>query len=314
MDSIRLPNVLNINISHGVQEKYINIIKETYTEGTAQIKTEKLSERIKIMKGVRQGDTLSPVMFTAAVENIFMRMNIETGININGVGLSNLRFADDIILFAESEDKLKEMLEELNNEGKKDGMKLNKKKTKIMCNEVARRRPRTGVKIDAEQLEEVTEYKYLGRLITSGNELSKEIGERITSGWRRFGDYSHFLRDKKIPTCLKKENHGYGHLTSYDLWSRDMDFNKTSREEACCSPTKHGEIVIEHHKERQDQERDNKIENRGDRYNRKSEVHERTVGRTCSQNEEHQVGENNIRVDTQRWKTTKRKTQKEVER
>ena len=38
-----------------------------------------------------------------------MRMNIETGININGVGLSNLRFADDIILFAESEDKLKEM-------------------------------------------------------------------------------------------------------------------------------------------------------------------------------------------------------------
>ena len=80
-----------------------------------------------------------------------------------------------------------------------------KKKTKIMCNEVARRRPRTGVKIDAEQLEEVTEYKYLGRLITSGNELSKEIGERITSGWRRFGDYSHFLRDKKIPTCLKKK-------------------------------------------------------------------------------------------------------------
>ena len=41
---------------------------------------------------------------------------------------------------------------------------------------------------------------------------------------------------------------------------------------------------------------------------------ERTVGRTCSQNEEHQVGENNIRVDTQRWKTTKRKTQKEMER
>ena len=204
-DSIQHRAVFEALRTHGVQEKYINIIKETYTEGTAQIKTEKLSERIKIMKGVRQGDTLSPVMFTAAVENIFMRMNIETGININGVGLSNLRFADDIILFAESEDKLKEMLEELNNEGKKDGMKLNKKKTKIMCNEVARRRPRTGVKIDAEQLEEVTEYKYLGRLITSGNELSKEIGERITSGWRRFGDYSHFLRDKKIPTCLKRK-------------------------------------------------------------------------------------------------------------
>ena len=58
-------------------------------------------------------------MFTAAVEKIFMRMNIEAGININGVRLSNLRFADDIILFAESKEKLKEMLEELNNEGRK---------------------------------------------------------------------------------------------------------------------------------------------------------------------------------------------------
>ena len=55
------------------------------------------------MKGVRRGDTLSPVMFTTAVEEVFNKMNIEAGININGVRLSNLRFADDIILFAESE-------------------------------------------------------------------------------------------------------------------------------------------------------------------------------------------------------------------
>ena len=253
-------------------------------------------------------------MFTAAVENIFMRMNIETGININGVGLSNLRFADDIILFAESEDKLKEMLEDLNNEGKKDGMKLNKKKTKIMCNEVARRRPRTGVKIDAEQLEEVTEYKYLGRLITSGNELSKEIGERVTSGWRRFGDYSHFLRDKKIPTCLKRKimdtvilpamTYGAETWTLTKHLERKLAVAQRSMQRSLLNITRRDKI----------RNRDNKIENRGDRYNRKSEVHERTVGRTCSQNEEHQVGENNIRVDTQRWKTTKRKTQKEMER
>ena len=79
------------------------------------------------MEGVRQGDTLSPVMFTAAVEDVFKRINIEAGININGVRLSNLRFADDIILFTESEEKLKDMLEDLNNECKRDGMKLNKK-------------------------------------------------------------------------------------------------------------------------------------------------------------------------------------------
>ena len=63
------------------------------------------------------------------------------------------------------------MLEDLNNE----------EKTKIMCNEVAGSRLRTGVMIDGKQLEEVTEYKYLGRLVTSGNDISKETGQRITS-------------------------------------------------------------------------------------------------------------------------------------
>ena len=78
----------------------------------AQIRTEKLSGKIKIM-GVRQGDPLSTVRFTSAVEEIFKRMNIEAGININGVRLSNHRFADDIIMFAEREEKLKDMLEDL---------------------------------------------------------------------------------------------------------------------------------------------------------------------------------------------------------
>ena len=67
------------------------------------------------------------------------------------------------------------MLEDLNNGGKRDGMKLNKKKTNIMCNEVARRRLRTALMIDREQLGEVTEYKYLGRLVTSGNDIERSL-------------------------------------------------------------------------------------------------------------------------------------------
>ena len=87
-------------------------------------------------------------------------MNIEAEININGVRLRNLRFADDIILFAENKEKLKDMQEDLNNEGERDGMKLNKKKTKIVWNVVARSRLRTGVVTDGEQQEEVTEYMW----------------------------------------------------------------------------------------------------------------------------------------------------------
>lgn len=43
---------------HGVPIKIINIIKETYRGDTAQVRTDKISGKIKIQKGVRQGDTL----------------------------------------------------------------------------------------------------------------------------------------------------------------------------------------------------------------------------------------------------------------
>ena len=212
-----------------------------------------LSGKIKITKGVRQGDTLSPVMFTAAVDESFKRMNIEAGININGVRRSNLRLTDDIILFAESEENPKDRLEDLNNEGKRGGMKLNERKTKIMCNEVARSRLRTGVMIDGEQLEEVTEYKYLRKLVTSGNKISKEIGGRITSGWRRFGEYGHFLKDRKIPICLKRKIMDTDILPA-TTYGADVGSNKTAREEACSGPMKQGEIIVKHHEERQDSE------------------------------------------------------------
>ena len=133
-DSIQYRAVFEVPRAHGVQEKYINIIKEPYAEGTVQVRTEKLNGKFKIMKGVLHGDTLSPVMFTAAVREIFEGMNTEAGININGVRLNNLRFIHDTILLAESKEKLKDMLEDMNNTGKRGRMKLNKKKAKIMCN------------------------------------------------------------------------------------------------------------------------------------------------------------------------------------
>ena len=82
---------------------------------------------------------------------------------------------------------------------------MNKKKTKIMCNVTARKKQRVGIAINGEKLEEVDEYKYLGRLLTPANEMETEINQRITSGWRRFGQYSHFLKEKNIPICLKRK-------------------------------------------------------------------------------------------------------------
>ena len=204
-DSIGHDAVMKALKNQGVAQTYINTLTNVYTDGTAQIRTDKLSEKFKIERGVRQGDTLSPNLFTAALEEIFKRTSLDqSGITINGERLSNLRFADDIVLFSETEEELERMLEDLNAEGKRDGMKMNKKKTKVMCNTHGKKTPRNGIKIENEAMEEVDEYVYLGQLLTTGNEINKEIDRRVTAGWQRFGQYSEFLRKKSIPLSLKR--------------------------------------------------------------------------------------------------------------
>ena len=65
----------------------------------------KESEKIRIKRGVRQGDTISPKLFTATLESIlFRRLNWgNTVVKIDGEFIYNLRFADDIFLSMETE-------------------------------------------------------------------------------------------------------------------------------------------------------------------------------------------------------------------
>ena len=60
-----------------------------------------MSDECPINRGVRKGDPLSPKLFTAVVEEVFKKVGISEGINVDGENLTNLRFADDVALFDE---------------------------------------------------------------------------------------------------------------------------------------------------------------------------------------------------------------------
>ena len=82
---------------------YIEILKDIYTTAQLTVHLHKESEKIRIKRGVggKIGDTISPKLFTASLESIFRRLNWENkGVKIDGEFLSNLRFADDIFLYA----------------------------------------------------------------------------------------------------------------------------------------------------------------------------------------------------------------------
>ena len=68
-----------------------------------------------------------------------------------GRNINNLRYADDTTLMAESEEELKSLLKKVKEESKKDGLKLNIQKTKIMASG-----PITSWELDGETVETVS--------------------------------------------------------------------------------------------------------------------------------------------------------------
>ena len=82
----------------------------------------------------------------------------QAGIKIAGRCINNLRYADDTILMAESEEELKNLLMKVKEESEKVGLKLNIQKTKIMASS-----PITSWEINGETVETVAEFIWGGR-------------------------------------------------------------------------------------------------------------------------------------------------------
>ena len=86
-----------------VNEAYINILQNIYNQATARVHLGKLvSTEFPIHRGVRQGDPLSPELFTAVMEEVFKKADISEGVKVDGENLTNLRFVKDFALFNET--------------------------------------------------------------------------------------------------------------------------------------------------------------------------------------------------------------------
>ena len=119
----------------------------------------------QIGKGVRQDCILSPYLFNVYAEYIMRNAGLDetqAGIKIAGRHINNLRYADDITLISESEEKLKSLLMKVKDQSEKVGLKLDIQKTKIMASG-----PITSWQIDGETVETVSDFIFLGSKITA---------------------------------------------------------------------------------------------------------------------------------------------------
>ena len=151
---------------------------------------------------MRQGDTISPKLFTAALEEVFKTLEWnEKGVPINGRKLSHLRFADDIVVFASEMEDLETMINDLADASGRCGLRLNAQKTKVMRNSFVTAKTIT---VNGTQIEEVEQYVYLGQLVSLTDGTVAEISRRCAQAWQAFGKAKPLFKSD-LPISLKRQ-------------------------------------------------------------------------------------------------------------
>ena len=204
-DSISHERLWTVMLEMGYPAHLVNLLAKLYSKQKAKVRVAgTLSHGFRVKRGVRQGCVLSPHLFNILAEMV-MREALEGfdgGIQIGGRRVTNLRYADDIILLARSEIELQEMVDRLDTASKKYSLLINEEKTKTMTTNGTS----CNIRINNNILEQVTTFPYLGSLITSDTGCSKDIRSRLAKG-------------SSIAKTLKNiwQNHGIGTPTKIRL-------------------------------------------------------------------------------------------------
>ena len=186
------------------------MLKSLYSESSAQIALDKTSKEFPILRGVKQGDPLSPILFNAVLEDIFRDIKkkwLDFGIKIDQSAndqLTNLRFADDVLLVASSREQAVKMLDDLMEAARLRGLEIHPDKTNIMSHTEARTEKEhghatlsDGSKVRILDFEEKA--KYLGRHVSFSDPDAAELDHRIKQAWRKFHAQKSVLCNNKYP-------------------------------------------------------------------------------------------------------------------
>ena len=117
---------------------------------------------------------------------------MNAGIKIAERNISNLRYADDTTVMAESEE-LKSLLMKVKEESEKVGLKFNIQKTKIMASG-----PITSWQIEGNKMEIVTGFIFLGSKITADSDCSHEIKRHLLLGRKAMTNLDSILKSRDI--------------------------------------------------------------------------------------------------------------------
>ena len=187
----------------GIPDHLTCLLRNLYAGQEATVRTgHGTTDWFQIGKGVCQACILSPCLFNFYAEYIMRKPGLEeaqAGIKIAGRNTSNLRYADDTTLLAESEEELNSLLMKVK-ESEKVGLKFNIQKMKIMASG-----PITSWEIDGETVETVSDFIFLCSKITADGDCSHEIKRCLLLGRKVMTNLDSIFksRDITLPTKVR---------------------------------------------------------------------------------------------------------------
>ncbi|CAF4764548.1 unnamed protein product [Pieris macdunnoughi] len=204
-------NITNEALKFGapILVTYLTILfnMNIYSNSVGRIKLENKGRDIRIERGVRQGDPLSPKLFIAVLEDEFKGIEWNNnGLWIRNKHLTHLRFADDIAVFSDTATKLDKMLQTLDRESQKVGLYVNTTKTRILSNSVCQpirvslskvqvRTIDLTLRVDSKPIEYVNNYVYLGKQVSFDmNSSENEVDRRINVTWKKYWTHKEILK------------------------------------------------------------------------------------------------------------------------
>ena len=129
------------NVDHG----YVSLLRKIYKDQKASVKTDEESESFDIQKGSKQGDPMSSLLFNTVLQCSLKKRKYNDGkrrkeweftlSDQERDCLTNLRFADDVMLFATSKEQIRNMMYEFKKATEKVELRIRPDKTKILSNQ-----------------------------------------------------------------------------------------------------------------------------------------------------------------------------------
>ncbi|KAK6757720.1 hypothetical protein RB195_015498 [Necator americanus] len=151
-DSPHRGRLLNALRADGVPGKFVLLLDDMNQRTTAAVRTPAgYTAPFEVVTGVRQGAVEGPFLFNFAIDNIMRRTVDQCSADIilapSGRPLTDLEYADDVVVFAESSTKLQHVVNLVPKLAAAYGLRLRPGKCKQMW---ISSRPRTGIRVDGQ--------------------------------------------------------------------------------------------------------------------------------------------------------------------